>query len=127
VATIGRAREDARLPYQPFLDALLPLAGRLSEMDPEDGRRLRAFLRLESESHDEPARADPPATGADRQVLFLTVLRALEHLASSRPLALLLDDLHWADRASLDLLEFLAVALRRGASDGPFPIVVAAA
>ncbi len=40
--------------------------------------------------------------------LFDTVTSFLSELASTEPLVIVLDDLHWADRSSLDLLEFVA-------------------
>jgi len=43
--------------------------------------------------------------------LFEAVARCFEGLTRDRPLALVLDDLHWADDASLLLLEFLAQEL----------------
>ncbi|HZD10093.1 MAG TPA: AAA family ATPase, partial [Candidatus Binatia bacterium] len=39
-----------------------------------------------------------------QRALFEQVTRVLRALAANRPLLLLLDDLHWADRGSLDLL-----------------------
>ncbi len=40
--------------------------------------------------------------------LFDTVASFLRETAASQPLVIVLDDLHWADRSSLDLLEFVA-------------------
>lgn len=49
-----------------------------------------------------------PASGIDaRSARFYTVLRFLER-QSAKPLLLLLDDIHWADPDSLDLLSFLS-------------------
>ena len=48
---------------------------------------------------------------ASQALLFQQVLDFLMMLAARRPVILLLDDLHWADPASLDLLRFLARAL----------------
>ncbi len=39
--------------------------------------------------------------------LFLVLTRATIALAQSRPTVLILDDLHWADRSSLDLFRYL--------------------
>ncbi len=50
--------------------------------------------------------ADAP--GADRFRLFEAVARALEDAARHAPLGIVLDDIQWADPASLELLEFLA-------------------
>jgi DNA-binding CsgD family transcriptional regulator/tetratricopeptide (TPR) repeat protein len=59
----------------------------------------------------------PPAAFAEhgtigavtsQAVLFQQVLDFLKSLAAHRPVVLLLDDLHWADPASLDLLRVLA-------------------
>ncbi len=45
---------------------------------------------------------------ASQMALFVQVQDFLAALATRRPVVLLLDDLHWADPASLDLLRFLA-------------------
>src|SRR5260370_22965643 len=47
--------------------------------------------------------------------------RLLLHCAESAPRVILLDDVHWADEASLDLLVFLAAELPR------MPVLVVAA
>jgi DNA-binding CsgD family transcriptional regulator len=49
---------------------------------------------------------------AARHRLFLRVLGLLGELAARAPLVLLLEDLHWADESSRELLAFLAVRLR---------------
>ncbi len=48
---------------------------------------------------------------AGQAALFARVRDFLATAAAARPLVLLLDDLHWADPASLDLLRFLARGL----------------
>ena len=57
----------------------------------------------------EPVVGAPPAPedGWSRQRLFGAVGSTLEALASRHPLAVLLEDLHWADSATLDLVEHL--------------------
>jgi DNA-binding CsgD family transcriptional regulator len=49
---------------------------------------------------------------AARHRLFLRVLRLLARLAVRSPVVLVLEDLHWADESSRELLGFLAVRLR---------------
>jgi class 3 adenylate cyclase len=49
---------------------------------------------------------------ADRQTLFLAARRFVEGLTREGPLALVFDDLHWADSGTLDLLETLASRVR---------------
>src|SRR6266545_3608185 len=50
----------------------------------------------------------PPAPGGDRQTLFEAMRLALTAIASRHPAALFLDDLQWADDATLELLPALA-------------------
>ncbi|MFQ6029676.1 MAG: LuxR C-terminal-related transcriptional regulator [Dehalococcoidia bacterium] len=52
----------------------------------------------------------PPALEPEqaRFRLFDSVTTFLKNVAQSQPLMLVLDDLHWADRSSLSLLQFLA-------------------
>jgi len=57
---------------------------------------------------------------AARHRLFLRVLALLGDLAAAGPLVLVLEDLHWADESSRELLAFLAVRLRQ------VPVLVAA-
>jgi DNA-binding CsgD family transcriptional regulator len=49
---------------------------------------------------------------AARHRLFVRVLALLGDLAARAPLVLVLEDLHWADESSRELLAFLAVRLR---------------
>ena len=46
--------------------------------------------------------------GATRERMLRELAEALEALTAERPLALVLEDLHWSDAATLDLLAFLA-------------------
>ncbi len=110
---VGHAYEDVPLPYRPFVDALLPLAARLGELGAGEAELVRSFLQLgEPDGRLSPARSD-----ADRHRLFVTLVRALLDFSRSTPLVLILEDLHWADSASLDLLEHLASALLQSPSE----------
>ena len=51
--------------------------------------------------------APPPSTPAERFRTHRAVRDLLERLAAVRPLVLLLDDLHWSDSASLELVAHL--------------------
>ncbi|MGN6699970.1 MAG: AAA family ATPase, partial [Thermomicrobiales bacterium] len=66
-----------------------------------------------------PAAPDFTGSAATSQAaLFAAVRDHLATLAAGQPLVLLLDDLHWADLASLDLLRFLGRGL------GPLPLLL---
>ncbi|HEV2254986.1 MAG TPA: AAA family ATPase [Streptosporangiaceae bacterium] len=66
--------------------------------------------------------ADDPADNmlTARHRLFVRVLELLASLAARSPLVLVLEDLHWADESSRELLTFLAVRLREE------PVMIAA-
>ena len=55
---------------------------------------------------------EPANMAAARHRLFERVLRLLAEVAAQAPLVLVLEDLHWADASSHELLAFLAVRLR---------------
>jgi DNA-binding SARP family transcriptional activator len=61
-----------------------------------------------------PGLEPPPVVEleAARFRLYQAVARLLRRLAETRPLLVIIDDLHWADVASLRLLGFLATELR---------------
>lgn len=52
-----------------------------------------------------------PAPDTDRPTLFEAIRCALAHLAADRPVLVVLDDLHWSDEATLELLSALAEPL----------------
>ncbi|UAJ78445.1 AAA family ATPase [Leifsonia sp. ZF2019] len=54
----------------------------------------------------------PPRTGAERLYELITVL--FENLSVSRPLVLAVDDIHWADTSTLELLRFVVRMSERG-------------
>jgi predicted ATPase len=54
---------------------------------------------------------DQAAAGPARDRLLAGLLGVVERLAAERPLLLAMEDLHWADRSTLDLLAFLVANL----------------
>src|SRR2546425_8667964 len=116
----GQAFEmGGRLPYQPLVEALRPRLE--AENAPEDlleGLWLAGLARILPELRvrypDLPAPTEDELLAKMR--LFEAVARLLDALAKPAPLVLLLDDLHWVDGASLDLLRYLARSWSRHGS-----------
>lgn len=98
------------IPFAPFTAVLRELAraGRL----PLDGWEAAELGRLL------PELALTPAASSDddfvRTRVFEAVGSALTRAALDRPLVVVVDDLHWADRASRDLFGFLARTVNHG-------------
>lgn len=57
---------------------------------------------------DEVRRVEDSASGATRARMLREMARALEVAAGARPLVVVLEDLHWADPATIDLLATIA-------------------
>src|SRR6516225_4364355 len=118
------------LPFGPFTAMLRDLvreigADEITGMLPGSSRAIRELARLLPELAGEPAdgslagagsgtaggdgavAAGPLATGEARARLFEEFLTLLERLAEQRPLVLVVEDAHWADRSSRDLIAFL--------------------
>ncbi len=104
------------VPFLPFVDVLRDLAGR------DDGRLLKAaFAASPAYVLPEVARLVPEvvpdnspsnASGVDgqgwlTQRLFGAVRQLLSTLAEVTPIAIVIEDAHWADRSSKDLLRYL--------------------
>ncbi len=66
--------------------------------------------------------SDRPTLPVDQRTLHMSVCRFIEALAVSQPMCIMFEDLHWADDALLDLIEFIAMRVR----DVPLLIVVQA-
>jgi DNA-binding SARP family transcriptional activator len=106
----GRCDEEAIVPYQPFVEALRPVLrqGDLTgEAQLADALRMLGRLIPEAGGAGSDAREDDAGPDVDemgRFLLFDAFCRILGHLSAERPILLVLDDLHWADRATLKLL-----------------------
>lgn len=106
IVLYGRCDEELDTPYRPFAEALRHLVAHASDallaahlaaagptassIVPELCRRIDCENALEIEP--------------DRSRLFQAVLDLLARTAEEAPVLLVLDDLHWADRSSLQLL-----------------------
>ena len=55
---------------------------------------------------------DPEGSVDDREELFFSVRVFIESIAREQPTMFVLEDIHWADRSLLDLVELLAARLR---------------
>jgi predicted ATPase len=104
---------DGALPYAPIVEALRILLGDVG---------VAALRELVGPSWPElarvlPALGAPDRTGQPEQAaqarLFELLLWLLGRLGEQAPLMLVVEDLHWADRSTRDLLAFLVRNLRR--------------
>jgi len=108
----GKAFETGgRLPYQPVIKALRP---RLTQEEKPttllDEVWLAELSRLLPELRQQHPNL-PPSTAEERTAktrMFEAVARLGSVLARQKPLILFIDNLQWADAASLDLLQYLA-------------------
>jgi DNA-binding SARP family transcriptional activator len=112
IVLYGRCDEEALLAQQPFVEALRhyvhayparELAGRLPRVAGEL-RRILPEIADHIPDLAEPLTGDPEGA---RSRLFEAVGSLLCEAARSTPVVLVLDDLHWADKATLLLLKYL--------------------
>jgi DNA-binding SARP family transcriptional activator len=137
---VGAARElEQALPYQPVIEALRGLLAHpawsalRAELEPSIGSGASARVGLPAIWLAEAARllpelaagqpgARPAFQPADESRLWEGISQLLLALARRRPLALFLDDLHWADAATLALLGYL---VRQGSAHSASPTLQA--
>jgi len=95
------------LPYAPFTAALRQLVrsrGAAAVAGLLPGQAEGELGVLLPDFGTPPAGADP---GTARARLFEVLLTLLETLADQQPVVLVVEDVHWADRSTCDLLSFL--------------------
>ena len=109
---------DGARPYDPFVAALRPWLRSLppGEFDRIAGPARSAVLQLipdlEPDGKTATAAADPAS--ATQSTLYLQVLGLIERIAADSVTVIALEDLHWSDRSTRDLLRFLVRNLTQG-------------
>ncbi len=123
VVLFGHCEEDLATPYQLFVEALghyvthAPEALLQAHISAYGSELTRLVSALASRIPNLPP---SKATDSDteRFLLFASVVGLLVEISRQTPVVLVLDDLHWADKASLALLRHLIAA------DAPMRVLV---
>ena len=109
---------DGARPYDPFVAALRPWLRSLPAEDfdrivgPARSTVLQLIPDLGSDAEAD-VRATAPAS-ATQSTLYLQVLGLIERMAADAVTVIALEDLHWSDRSTRDLLRFLVRNLTQG-------------
>jgi tetratricopeptide (TPR) repeat protein len=106
---LGRCDEEVGAPYRPFHEALTHYVAHAEEallrshVAAHGGELARLVPALQQRLGDLPA---PQSTDPDteRYLLYAAAAGLLEQAAAGAPMLLVLDDLHWVDKPSLQLL-----------------------
>lgn len=130
-ALFGETSNPQAYPYEPIVDALrrgLPLIAESSIEPLWLGVLAEILPELRGAFADLPV-PEPLDTEKARTRLFEAMARTIERLAKARPLVLVLEDVHWADPATLAAIETLTrrlyaapvliVAIYRSTEAGP--------
>ncbi|HEX3265539.1 MAG TPA: AAA family ATPase [Candidatus Limnocylindrales bacterium] len=110
-----KVAEDA-LPYAPFVEILRVVIRETPEpllptlLGPGRAELTRLLPELAVRASDVQPEVDGGRVSQAR--LFELVLGVLDRLAAERPLVLAIEDIHWADRSTRDLVGFLSRAMR---------------
>src|SRR3982750_928024 len=102
------------LPFTPVADALRSLA-RVTPADQLEtfvGPARLEVARLVPELDPERGPGSAPLGGGGTDRLLELILGGMERIAADAPLMLVIEDLHWGDRSTLDLVALLVRALR---------------
>lgn len=113
-AGIGKTALAEALLAEATVRGMLALIGRCYDLSetPPYGPWVEISQRIRTDASFAPAPSLPSFDAAPSQAEFFERVRDfLAAVTADRPVLLLLEDLHWADAASLDLLRYLARSL----------------
>ncbi|ADB35259.1 transcriptional regulator, LuxR family [Kribbella flavida DSM 17836] len=102
---------EAGLPYLPFSEIFGRLAGERPDLVDSVLTNFPAIGRLLPTHRLIGAQPSPQEGQLDRAALFDAVLGAFTALSTSEPLVVIIEDAHWADDSTRDLIGFLLTRL----------------
>jgi class 3 adenylate cyclase/tetratricopeptide (TPR) repeat protein len=125
IVLYGRCDEDLGIPYQPWVEAI----GHVVRCGPEEVFENQIPTRMAELARWAPELAERTgvavsgtvADESERYLLFGAVVDMLSRASQLAPTLLVLDDLHWADRPTIQLLRHLI------STDTPLRLLVVAA
>jgi DNA-binding CsgD family transcriptional regulator/tetratricopeptide (TPR) repeat protein len=98
---------DSALPYLPFSEITGRISRELPDVFDDVAERHPALLRLLPGQRMLSQATDPESVPADQGALFDGVRALADAVGSGQPLLLVVEDLHWADQSTRDLMSFL--------------------
>jgi predicted ATPase len=122
----GWCLSDAATPYFPFVEAFNSYFSRFEDEEPMDLQKPGDPLGFTGTAHltrvdrgitawlsgpkmpERPSRPEAVSPQVWKDQVFAGVAKTLHKISSQEPVILLLEDIHWADSASLALLHYLA-------------------
>jgi DNA-binding CsgD family transcriptional regulator len=110
VSAVGQCLEFARSPYGPFCELLQTLLAVFEPAAPP-APHLRTALRALVPTLHVPNVESTTNEDLQKRWMFEAVRETLLRFSAKHPALLVIEDLHWADAGSLDLLRFIAPAL----------------
>ncbi|HEX2340334.1 MAG TPA: protein kinase [Vicinamibacterales bacterium] len=126
ITLLGRSEQEALVPYQPFVEAIewyareCPLGLLEAQLGNVDGvRELAHLVPALRRRAAVPADQVESSPEGQRYRLFEATAALLSAIAQSRPLLIVLEDLHWADRPTLLMLRHLV----RSSHEAPLCLV----
>lgn len=122
---VGRATEDSATPYLPFMGVLEACLKDASSSGLDALTRLKSFAADTQVGPRSASRHED--VGYDRLRLFVAIVREIVNFARCEPLLIVLDDLHWADPPSLELLGQLVFVSADARGNQRLPLMIAVA
>lgn len=118
VVVYGRCDEDLGIPYQPWIEALGQLIAAAGDdvLQAHVADRGAHLARLVPTLARRTGVSVPAIDGGDseRFVVLGCVVDLLERVSADSPVVVVIDDLHWADRQSVQVLKHIATSALDG-------------
>jgi tetratricopeptide (TPR) repeat protein len=105
----GWCLSNSPVPYFPFLEALGSMSNE-NEEHTTSNSQLKAWL-TKSGSTEITEKTFSLSPQARKDQTFATIIKELLFMSARQPTILFIDDLHWADSASLSLIHYIARAI----------------
>ena len=111
----GRCEDDLRMPYEPWVEALDHLVNNIDVTVLADHLAARSgdlipLIPSLAERADTPVAPRSADLETSRHLVFAATVDLLARVSADSPIVIVLDDLHWADRTTVQLLRHVTTS-----------------